>query len=345
MSNRVALITGIHGQDGSYLARVLLDDGYSVFGTSRAANSSGNWRLRRLGIADHKNLELIQLDITSPIETSKLIQHLQPDEIYNLASHSYVADSQTFPQQTTLVTAFAPVNILESISQFSGKTRFFQAGSSEMFGTAASSPQNEGSDFSPRNIYGSAKVFAESATVNYRETKGIFSASGILFNHESPLRGEEFVTRKITRQVAKIKASKSDQLKIGNLSALRDWGYAPEYVQAMRLILGHNNPETFVLSSGVATSVRDFVIAAFNAIDLDVVFEGEGLSEIGFDNASGRQILSVDAAFYREAETVTLVGDPSKADRVLGWKAETPVWDIVRIMVEEDLIALNSLDE
>jgi GDPmannose 4,6-dehydratase len=345
MSSRVALITGIHGQDGSYLAQLLLDDGYSVFGTSRPGATSSNWRLRRLGIAEHKNLNLIHLDITSPDETTNLIKQIQPDEIYNLASHSYVADSQTFPQQTTMVTAVAPINILESISQFSKKTRFFQAGSSEMFGAATSSPQNEDSDFHPRNIYGSAKVFAQSATVNYRETKGIFSASGILFNHESPLRGEEFVTRKITRQVAKIKSNQADQLKIGNLSALRDWGYAPEYVEAMRLILAHTDPETFVLSSGVATSVRDFVKAAFSAIDMDVVFEGQGLEEVGFDRSSGRQILSIDPAFYREAESVTLVGDPSKAERVLGWKAETQVWDIVRIMVEEDLVSLNRTDE
>jgi GDPmannose 4,6-dehydratase len=206
-----------------------------------------------------------------------------------------------------------------------------------MFGAADSSPQNEDSKFSPRNIYGSAKVFAHNVTENYRQNNNLFASAGILYNHESPLRGEEFVTRKITRQVAKIKLKKQSELRIGNLSSLRDWGFAPEYAQAMRLVLGHDSPDTFVIASGVATSVRDFVKFAFSAVDIEVAFEGSGLAEVGVDQKTGEQIVSVDSDFYRPSETVTLVGDPEKAERILGWRAKTKISEIVGIMVQEDL--------
>jgi GDPmannose 4,6-dehydratase len=342
MSESCAVVSGILGQDGSYLARDLLADGYRVFGLVSESHSDSSWRHQKLGISDHKNLKLLQLDISSSGQVSDFLSEMQPDEIYNLASHSFVSDSQSFPQQTAMVTAFAVINFLEAIHQVSRKTRFFQAGSSEMFGDAESAPQNELSKFLPRNIYGSAKVFAHNVCENYRQNSGLFVASGILFNHESPLRGEQFVSRKITRQVAKIKLKQQNELRIGNLSSLRDWGFAPEYVQAMRRTLSHEAPDNFVIASGVATSVRDFINFAFSAVGIDAVFEGSGLSEVGINRETGEQIVSVDPDFYRASETVTLVGDPQKARSVLGWRAQTSVSEIVRIMVEEDLASMRS---
>ena len=336
MPSPKALITGINGQDGAYLAYSLLNSGYEVFGTSGSTAKSKNWRLEALGIADNESLTLLDWDITDANQTQSLLTELKPDEIYNLASHSFVGDSLFEPQVTTLVSGFAPVSIMDALATSCPSARFFQAGSSEMFGNATSSPQNEDSGFFPRNIYGTAKVLAHSATVNYRQTGGLFTASGILYNHESPLRGSEFVTKKITSTVAKVKLNQVEQLKIGNLSSLRDWGYAPEYVEAMRLIVGHPKPETFVISSGVATSVRDFVKAAFNALDIDISFEGSGIHEVGYETNSGRKLVSVEKEFYRESEAVTLVGDSGKAHKLLGWKAETPVEEIVGLMVRQD---------
>lgn len=341
MTSPKALITGITGQDGSYLALSLLNDGYEVFGTSGASGSLPKWRFQALGIAGHPKLKLLDWDISNPDQTLEVISEIKPNELYNLASHSFVSDSLFNPQLTALVSGLAPINIMESIGTASPETRFFQAGSSEMFGTADSAPQSETSSFLPRNIYGSAKVFAHSATVNYRENRDLFSTSGILYNHESPLRGTEFVTRKITSTVAKVKLNQVDQLRIGNLSSLRDWGYAPEYVEAMRLILGYSAPETFVISSGVATTVRDFVRSAFNALDMEIEFEGNGLSEVGYEPSSGRKLVSVEKEFYRESESVTLVGDSSKASRLLGWRSKTPVAEIVSLMVREDLDSLS----
>jgi GDPmannose 4,6-dehydratase len=341
MSNPKAIITGVSGQDGSLLAKSLLDDGYAVFGTSGARKSLALWRLNELGIADHHNLTLLDWDITNPEQTRQFLESIKPVELYNLASHSFVGDSLFNPQNTTLVTALAPINIMEAINSVSSGTRFFQAGSSEMFGSAISSPQNEESVFLPRNIYGSAKAFAHSATFNYRRNRKLFTASGILYNHESHLRGNEFVTRKITSSAAKVKLNLLDQLRIGNLSSQRDWGYAPEYVEAMRRILGHDTPEDFVVATGAATTVRSFVKAAFNVLEIDLVFEGQGVFEVGFDKKSGKQIVTVDKEFYRESESVTLVGDPSKARNLLGWHAETSVEEIVNIMVSHDLDRLR----
>jgi GDPmannose 4,6-dehydratase len=336
-----AIITGVSGQDGSFLARSLLDDGYEVFGTSGSGKTPDTWRLRNLCIEDHPKLRILDWDITNPTETQALISEIKPSEIYNLASSSFVADSLFNPQNTTLVSGFAPVNIMEAITSVSPDSRFFQAGSSEMFGLAESSPQHEQSGFSPRNIYGSAKVFAHSATMNYRENRKLFTTSGILYNHESHLRGKEFVTRKITSAVARIKLNQIEELRIGNLSSERDWGYAPEYVDAMRLILGHDTPETFVISSGVATTVRSFVESAFNAVDIEVSFEGQGLLEVGYEKSSGKTLVTVDKEVYRESEHVTLVGDSSKLKSILGWHAKTNVAEIVELMVKSDLNALR----
>lgn len=336
MPSPKALITGINGQDGAYLAYSLLNSGYEVFGTSGSTAKSKKWRLEALGIADNKFLKLLDWDITDANQTQSLLAELKPDEIYNLASHSYVGDSLFEPQATTLVSGLAPVNMMQALATLCPSARFFQAGSSEMFGNATSSPQNEDSGFFPRNIYGSAKVLAHSATVNYRQTEGLFTSCGILYNHESPLRGKEFVTKKITSSVAKVKLNQIEQLTIGNLSSLRDWGYAPEYVEAMRLVVGHDKPETFVISSGVATTVRDFVKAAFNSLEIDISFEGSGLLEVGFEPSTGRKLVSVAKEFFRESESVTLVGDSSKAKELLGWRANTPVAEIVSIMVKQD---------
>jgi GDPmannose 4,6-dehydratase len=336
-----AIITGVSGQDGSFLARSLLNDGYEVFGTSGSGKTPDMWRLRSLGIENHPKLKILDWDITNPIETQKLISEIKPSEIYNLASSSFVADSLFNPQNTTLVSGFAPVNIMEAITSVSPDSRFFQAGSSEMFGLAESSPQNEQSGFSPRNIYGSAKVFAHSATMNYRDNRNLFTTSGILYNHESHLRGKEFVTRKITSAVAKIKLNQIEELKIGNLSSQRDWGYAPEYVEAMRLILSHDTPETFVISSGVPSTVRSFVESAFSAVDIEVFFEGQGLMEVGYEKSTGRKLVSVNKEVYRESEDVTLVGDSSKIKTTLGWHAKTKVAEIVDLMVKSDLNALG----
>ena len=337
MPSPKALITGINGQDGAYLARSLIESGYSVYGTSGRPATSKNSRLEALGIAEHHQLKIVDWDITDAHQTHKLIGELKPDEIYNFASHSFVGQSLHKPESTTLVSGYAPINILEAIHSASPETRFFQAGSSEMFGTPDSTPQNEESSFVPRNIYGSAKVFAHSAVLNYRQNLGIFASTGILYNHESPLRGSEFVTRKITSIVARIKLGQADQLRIGNLSSLRDWGHAPEYVQAMRLIIGHPEPETFVIASGVSTPVRDFVKMAFQEVDIDISFEGNGVLEVGFEIGSGRQLVSVEREFYRESEAVNLVGDSTKAFELLGWKPTTPVSGFVGVMVKHDL--------
>jgi GDPmannose 4,6-dehydratase len=340
-----ALITGITGQDGSYLAKSLLADGYEVFGTAGSSRSTKNWRFNFLGISDNTFLSLLDWDITNPEQTHRVIKEIEPDEIYNLASHSFVADSLFNPQATTLVTGFAPINIMETISKISPSIKFFQAGSSEMFGSAESAPQSESSHFLPRNIYGTAKVLAHSGTLNYRLNRGLFASSGILYNHESPLRGTEFVTKKITSTVAKLKLGQVDQLMIGNLSSQRDWGYAPEYVEAMRLIVNHDEPDTFVIASGVATTVRDFVKAAFNALEIEISFEGTGLLEVGFEPHTGKKLVSVDQEFFRESEKVTLVGDSTKAKNLLCWEPKTPVAEIVSIMVQKDFAALATAME
>ena len=338
MKTKSALITGIQGQDGAYLAKSLLKDGYVVYGTTRTGvKATFSWRWEYLGIQDNPSLQLLDWDVTNVNSTIENIRNLKPDEVYNLVSHSYVSDSLSFPRETTMVSGFATVNILEAISQFSPETKFFQAGSSEMFGDSTTSPQSEDSSFSPRNLYGSAKVFSHLASLNYRTNREIFSTAAILYNHESPLRGSEFVTRKIATNVAKVKLGKQENFRIGNLSSIRDWGYAPEYVEAFRLITSHHKPDTFVLSSGRGSSVRDFVRSTFEAVDIEVDFEGEGLQEVGFEKSTGRILLSVDPNLFRDSELVPLIGDPSKAKEVLGWQSKTPVIEIARIMVDEEV--------
>jgi GDPmannose 4,6-dehydratase len=342
MNRRKALITGLAGQDGSYLAKKLLDDGYEVFGAVRSQSHGSLERLARLGILGHKHLNVISWDLADRHSTLSHLEKIAPDEIYNLASHSFVADSIKRPNEISAVSALAVVNLLSAIEESGLEARFFQAGSSEMFGDARTQPQNEDTPFHPRNLYGSAKAFAHFAVSEFRSSLGVFASSAILFNHESPLRGEEFVTRKVTMTVAKIKLGLAESLSIGNLSSVRDWGFAPEYVDAMRSVISNDEPSDFVLATGSLTSVRDFISSAFATAGIGIEFNGEGQAEKGFDTSSGKVLVSVDPNFYRPKEGVPLVGNPEKAKQILGWEAKTSVSEIVRLMVEGDIDYLTS---
>ena len=332
-----ALITGVSGQDGAYLAENLLERGYEVFGAYRRTSSINFWRLDELGVKDHPNLTLIEYDLTDLGNTISLIDKIEPDEIYNLAAQSFVGVSFEQPITTANITGLGPVHILEAIKLVNKKIKFYQASTSEMFGEVQSIPQTEKTDFYPRSPYGVAKLYAHWMTINYRESYGIFGYSGILFNHESPLRGQEFVTRKITDSLAKIKLGKLDVLELGNLDAKRDWGFAKDYVEGMRLMLQAKEPDTFVLATNVTTTIRDFVKMAATAVDIDLAFEGSGEDEIAIDTKTNKTLIRVNPAFYRPAEVELLIGDPKKAEEILGWKPTTALDELCNIMVEADL--------
>jgi GDPmannose 4,6-dehydratase len=336
-SSQIALITGITGQDGAYLAKLLLEKGYRVHGTYRRTSSLNFWRIEELGIKEHPNLHLEPYDLTDLGSAMNLVGRLQPDEIYNLAAQSFVATSFEQPGTTAQITALGALNLLEAIRHVSRKSRFYQASTSEMFGKVQAVPQNERTPFYPRSPYGVSKLFAHWITVNYRESYGIFGASGILFNHESPLRGLEFVTRKITDAVARIHLGKQEVLELGNLDARRDWGYAPEYVEGMHRMLAAAEPDTYVLATGRTVSVRQFVNWAFAATGVTLEWRGAGIDEVGIDAATGKVRVRVNPAFYRPAEVDLLIGDPEKAASKLGWQARTSVEELCRIMVEADL--------
>jgi GDPmannose 4,6-dehydratase len=333
----VAVVAGVTGQDGAYLAEKLLLDGFTVFGIGRNISGSSIFRLKKLGLHEHSSLRLLSLDIADAEKMKQLIQETRPSEFYNLASHSSVVASGDRPLSTISSSALAPINFLESLYRHSPDTKYFQAGSSELFGNASEAPQNEESHMAPRSLYGASKLLAHWATEDYRESKDLFASSGILYNHESPLRSPEFVTRKISSSVARIKLGRIDKMQIGNLEATRDWGYAPEYVDAMRKVLAHAKPDTFVIASGRSTTVRQFLTWAFAAANIEVGFEGTGLQEVGYDISTGRQIVTMAEAYFRPNEAVELVGNPAKASRDLNWQAETGVQEIVRMMVENDL--------
>lgn len=332
-----AIITGIGGQDGAYLAALLLEKGYSVFGTHRRSSSPNFWRLEELGILSHPRLTLVENDLTDPGGVSAMVRKIAPQEIYNLAAQSFVGVSFDDPTATTLVNALGTLNLLEAIRNVDRTIRFYQASTSEMFGKVQTVPQNENTPFYPRSPYGVAKLYAHWITVNYRESYGIFGASGILFNHESPLRGVEFVTRKVTRAAARIQLGLEDCLEIGNLNAKRDWGYAKEYVEGMWRMLQANEPDTFVLATGRTETVRDFVRWAFAAAGMDLEFHGQDEQEHAIDRASGKVVVRVNPKFFRPAEVDLLIGDASKAATKLGWKAQTSVEDLCRMMVQADL--------
>lgn len=337
-----ALITGVTGQDGAYLAELLLNKGYQVYGAYRRTSSVNFWRLQELGIDTHPALHLVEFDLTDLGGAIRLLQSTGVEEVYNLAAQSFVGVSFDQPITTGEITGIGAVNLLEAIRIVNPAIRFYQASTSEMFGKVQAMPQTESTPFYPRSPYGVAKLYAHWMTVNYRESHGIFGSSGILFNHESPLRGREFVTRKITDGIARIATGNLDKLELGNLDARRDWGYAKDYVEGMWRILQAPEPDTFVLATNRTETVRDFVTMAARAADLNITWEGEGEGEQGIDSASGRVLVSVNPEFYRPAEVDLLIGDATKAKEQLGWQATTSLEDLCSMMVKADLNRVES---
>jgi len=337
MTNKSAVVTGITGQDGAYLAELLLDKGYKVFGTYRRTSSVNFWRIEELGIKTNPNLHLVEYDLTDLSSSIRLLQESQATEVYNLAAQSFVGVSFDQPLTTAEITGIGPVNLLEAIRIVNPKIRFYQASTSEMFGKVQAIPQKEDTPFYPRSPYGVAKLYAHWMTINYRESYNIFASSGILFNHESPLRGQEFVTRKITDSVAKIKLGKLDVLELGNMDAKRDWGFAKEYVEGMWLMLQAEEPDTFVLATNRTETVRDFVSMAFKAVGIELRFEGKDDQEVAIDVASNKVVVKVNPKFYRPAEVELLIGDPQRAKDILGWEPKTTLEELCAMMVEEDL--------
>ena len=332
-----SIITGITGQDGAYLAQLLLEKGYVVYGTYRRSSSVNFWRIEELGIQNHPDLHLSEYDLTDLGSSIALVQKVQPDEIYNLAAQSFVGVSFDQPNTTSQITGIGALNLLEAIRLVNTKIRFYQASTSEMFGKVQAVPQKEETPFYPRSPYGVAKLYAHWMTINYRESYDIFGASGILFNHESPLRGREFVTRKISDSVAKIKLGLQDCLELGNLDAQRDWGFAKEYVDGMWRMLQADEPDTFVLATNRTETVRDFARMAFKCAGIDVEFKGRAEEEIGIDLATGKTLLKINRNYYRPAEVELLIGDASKAQEKLGWHPKTTLEQLCQMMVEADL--------
>ena len=334
---KTALITGITGQDGAYLAKLLLDKGYKVFGAYRRAASTNFWRTDELGITHHRELKLVDFDLTDLGSCLRLITSLRPDEIYNLAAQSFVGMSFEQPAATANITGIGALNLLEAIRLSGVESRFYQASTSEMFGKVQAVPQTEDTPFYPRSPYGVAKLYAHWITINYRESYGMFASSGILFNHESPLRGLEFVTRKITSSLARIKRGKLDVVTLGNLDAKRDWGFAGDYVEGMWRMLQADEPDSFVLATNRTETVRDFLRMASASVGFDLVFEGATDSEVAIDRRSGRVIAKVDPSFYRPAEVELLIGNPAKAEAVLGWRPTMSLEQLCQTMIEADL--------
>ena len=340
---RTALVTGITGQDGAYLAELLLARGYVVHGVKRRASSFNTDRIDHLYQDPHdedRRLVLHYGDLTDGSNLTRIIQQVQPDEIYNLAAQSHVAVSFETPEYTANADALGTLRILEAIRLLGleSSTRFYQASTSEMFGNVREVPQSETTPFYPRSPYGAAKAYAYWIGVNYREAYGMYSCNGILFNHESPIRGETFVTRKITRAVARIALGLQRQLWLGNLDALRDWGHARDYVEAQWLILQQPEPDDYVIATGVQHSVRQFVEAAFREVDIAIEWRGSGTGEQGVNAATGEILVLVDPRYFRPTEVQTLLGDASKARRVLGWSPRHSFRDLVTEMVHEDLV-------
>jgi len=343
---KVAVITGVTGQDGAYLAQLLLDKGYVVHGIKRRSSSFNTGRIENIYQDPHEadaSFHLHYGDMTDATNLIRIIQETQPDEIYNLAAQSHVQVSFETPEYTANADAVGVLRLLEAIRILGlvGKTRFYQASTSELFGLVQEVPQREITPFYPRSPYGVAKLYAYWITVNYREAYGIYACNGILFNHESPLRGETFVTRKITRAVAAIKLGKQDKLWLGNLEASRDWGHAREYVRGMWLMLQQEEADDYVLATGVTTKVRTFVEWAFQEIGVSLEWRGESVEEKGYDRATGRCLVEIDPRYFRPTEVDMLLGDPSKAYLKLGWRHETDVRELAKEMVREDLAVMQ----
>lgn len=332
-----SVITGISGQDGAYLAELLLSKGYQVYGTYRRTSSVNFWRIEELGIQNHPNLHLVEYDLTDLSSSIRLLQASGAKEVYNLAAQSFVGVSFDQPITTAEITGVGALNLLEAIRIVDPTIRFYQASTSEMFGKVQAVPQEETTPFYPRSPYGVAKLYAHWMTINYRESYDIFGCSGILFNHESPLRGREFVTRKITDSVAKIRLGQLDCLELGNIDAKRDWGFAKEYVEGMWRMLQADSPDTYVLATNRTETVRDFVSMAFKAADIQVEFSGSAEQEIAIDTATGKTVMRINPRFYRPAEVDLLIGNPAKAKEKLGWEPKTSLEELCRMMVEADV--------
>jgi len=332
---RLAIITGVGGQDGAYLSKNLLEKGYKIIGLSRRSSVNNLSRLEILGILDE--VEIISADVQEHVLLQQLIQKYQPDEFYNLAAQSYVVDSFSNPYYTSKVNAFAVLNILESLKIYSKETRFYQASTSEMFGKVLKTPQNEETGFYPRSPYGFSKLYAHHATINYRESYDLFACSGILFNHESPLRGGNFVTKKIVNGLVNYKNDQERILKLGNLDAQRDWGFAGDYVEAMRLMLSLNKPEDFVVSSGRTNSIREFCEIVAKLLEINLVWEGTGMEEQGIDSKRNKPCIKVDEVNFRPAEVDLLQGDSSKAKEILGWFPTVDLEGLAKLMVDYEL--------
>ena len=340
---KVALITGVTGQDGAYLAEFLLNKGYEVHGIKRRASSFNTDRIDHLYQDPHEKEQEFVLhygDLTDSMNLVRLIQQIQPDEIYNLGAQSHVAVSFESPEYTADAVGMGALRVLESIrvAGLEKKTRYYQASTSELYGEVQEIPQTEKTPFYPRSPYAVAKLYAYWITVNYREAYGMYACNGILFNHESPIRGETFVTRKITRAFARIKLNLQDKLFLGNLSAKRDWGHAKDYVEMQWLMLQQDNPEDFVIATGVQYSVRDFVNKAAKAVGIEMEWKGEGIDEKGYDKATGNCLVEVDPRYFRPTEVETLLGDPTKAKEKLGWVPKITLEEMVAEMVESDLM-------
>jgi GDPmannose 4,6-dehydratase len=334
---RKAIITGVSGQDGAYLTKLLLGKGYQVTGTYRRTSSVNFWRMEELGVMNDPNLQLVEHDLTDAGSTLRLLDTVQADELYNLAAQSFVGVSFDQPSTTAAVTGVGVLNLLEGIRTVNPKMRFYQASTSEMFGKVQAVPQREETPFYPRSPYGVAKLFAHWSTINYRESYGMFATSGILFNHESPLRGREFVTRKITDTVAKIKLGKADVLELGNLDAKRDWGFALEYVEGMWRMLQADEPDTYVLATNRTETVRDFVKMAFAAAGYQLEWSGRNERETGIDVRTGKTLIRVNPKFYRPAEVDLLIGCADKAREKLGWHPQTSLEQLCKMMVDADV--------
>lgn len=338
MKNETAIVTGITGQDGAYLTQLLLTKGYKVYGTYRRTSSVNFWRIEELGITQDPNLHLVEYDLTDLSACIRLLQKTEPTEIYNLAAQSFVGVSFSHPITTAEITGIGPVYLLEAIRIVNPRIRFYQASTSEMFGQVQAIPQIETTPFYPRSPYGIAKLYAHWMTINYRESYDIFAVSGILFNHESPLRGREFVTRKITDSVARIKLGKLDVLELGNLDAKRDWGFAKEYVEGMWRMLQVDEPDTYVLATNRTETVRDFVSMAFHAADIELYWQGLEQAEQGVCVETGKTLVRINPDFYRPAEVELLIGNPAKAKAKLGWEPKTTLEELCAMMVKSDLL-------
>ena len=350
--NKIALITGVTGQDGSFLAEFLIEKGYEVHGIIRRSSSFNTGRIEHIyfeeWVRDMKHRRALNLhygDMTDSSSLIRIIQQIQPDEIYNLAAQSHVKVSFDVPEYTAETDATGTLRLLEAVRilGLEKKTKIYQASTSELYGLVQEIPQRETTPFYPRSPYGVAKLYGFWITKNYRESYGMFAVNGILFNHESERRGETFVTRKITLAAARIAAGEQDKLYLGNLDALRDWGYARDYVECMWLMLQHDTPEDFVIATGEQHSVREFTERAFREVGIDLRWEGEGINERGIDTATGRVLVEVDPKYFRPAEVETLLGDPAKAKKLLGWNpSKTSFEELVRIMVRHDVAYTQS---